>query len=528
MIYNAPPTVGQFLASSAFIRLIVGPVGSGKSSGCCVEIIRRAIETPASPDGIRRSAWAVVRNTYPELRDTTIKTFKQWVPEGVFGHWKASEHTFVLDFETEEGARVQGEVMFRALDRPQDVRKLLSMELTGCYFNEMKEIPQPIFDVMQGRVGRFPKKEDVSRYWTGVFGDTNPMDTDHYLYKLFEEEMPIGYERFKQPSGLGPNAENITNLDRCFDVDPELKGEARALAKLEQLERLAAGEHEARCRCYYLRQMNGKTKDWIDVYLRGEYGYVVDGKPVYPEFQDSIHVAREPIKLLPGLKEIIIGNDFGLTPAAVFIQEDPSDGQLQVVDEFVSERLGAINFGKEQRRILNKKFNGLAVIGWGDPAGIGGSSIDEDISPIDCVVAAGVPMTAAPTNDPTPRRESVAGLLTTLTTRGRPALIISPTCKVLRKGMAGGFNFRRVQVSGDARFEDKPNKNRFSHVCEALQYACVGQGKDYSALDGGQQRRVQVNVRVHRAIGAGPARGDAWKDDEDREYVRPTVVRRRS
>ncbi|MEN6455488.1 MAG: hypothetical protein ABFD10_14625, partial [Prolixibacteraceae bacterium] len=43
---------------------------SGKSSACVMEIIRRAHEQKASPDGIRRSRWAVVRNSYGQLKDT--------------------------------------------------------------------------------------------------------------------------------------------------------------------------------------------------------------------------------------------------------------------------------------------------------------------------------------------------------------------------------------------------------------------------------------------------------------------------
>lgn len=546
--YHAPPTVGQFLASDAFIRMLIGPVGSGKSSGCCIEIIRRAIETPANPLdhehdfcppgrclGIRRSRWAVVRNTYPELRDTTIKTFLEWVPEGVFGRWRGGDHTFELDFETEEGIRVQGEVLFRALDRPADVKKLLSLELTGCYFNEAKEIPKPIFDVMQGRVGRYPRKEDVSRYWSGVFGDTNPFDTDHYMFALFEEERPEGHERFKQPSGLLPGpphynafAENVTNLDRCWDVDAELIGQARELAKQEQRERLERQEHEPMCRCYYVRQMRGKGIDWINVYLRGEYGFVLEGKAVYPEFIDSVHVAKETIPLLPNVHELILGNDYGLTPAAVWIQEDPSDGQLQVVREFVSERLGAINFGKEQHRLCVKHFNGKKIIGWGDPAGDAASQIDEDITPIDCVRASGVPMNPAPTNDWTPRRESVANALMTLTPRGRPGLIIDPSCKILRKGMTSGYVYRRLQVTGDARYEDKPLKNRFSHVCEALQYALVGLGRDYAALDGRHGLQNRGKVRVHRALGSGRAERDRPElEDNDDRFVHVPKVRRR-
>jgi hypothetical protein len=524
MNFTAPPTVGKFLGSDAFVRLIVGPVGSGKSSGCCVEILRRATETPPGRDGIRRSRWGVVRNTYPELRDTTIKTFQEWVPEPDFGVWSQSDHVFELNFETEDGSRVQGEVMFRALDRPKDVKKLLSLELTGCYFNETKEIPRAIFDLMQTRVGRYPRKEDVSRYWTGVFGDTNPMDTDHYLYRIFEEDRPEGFRVFKQPGGRSPEAENLEHLDRCFDVDASLIGESRELAKQEQRERLKAGEHESPCRCYYPRLISGKSKEFIKVYADGEYGFVSDGKAIYPEFQDSIHVAN--VKLLKGCKKLILGNDFGLTPAAVWVQQDPADGQWQVIREFVSERLGAVRFGAEQAKICKTEFRDIAIEGWGDPAGNADSQTDEE-TPIDCVAAQGVPMSAAPTNDWTRRREAVAGTLTRLTMMGRPALVIDPSCKVLRKGMAGGYVHRRIQVTGDERYEDKPYKNHFSHVCEALQYALVGAGEDHKALEGGQDRKVTVNVRVHRSVGSGPARGERWQGDEDRHFVSIPSVRRR-
>jgi hypothetical protein len=408
--FNAPPTVGKFLGSDAFVRMLIGPVGSGKSSGCCVEIIRRAIETPPMQDGIRRSRWAIVRNTYPELRDTTIKTFKEWVPEPTFGTWKQSEHTFELNFETDDGARVQGEVMFRALDRPQDVKKLLSLELTGCYFNETKEIPKSIFDHMQGRVGRYPRKEDVSRYWTGVFGDTNPPDTDHYLYRLFEEEKPEGFERFKQPGGRAKDAENTSSTSIAASTWTHRSPEKRRRSpSRSRRERLARGEHERVCRCYYVRQCAGKSKDYISVMVDGNYGFVKEGKRSTKSSRTRSTLRAEPIPLLPNCRKLLIGNDYGLTPAAVWVQQDPADGQYQVIREFVSERLGAVNFGKEQARICKTEFKTIKEFeGWGDPAGMGASPIDEQDTPIDVVNAQGVPMTAANTNDPVLRREAVA------------------------------------------------------------------------------------------------------------------------
>jgi hypothetical protein len=55
--------------------------------------------------------------------------------------------------------------------------------------------------------------------------------------------------------------------------------------------------------------------------------------------------------------------------------------------------------------------------------------------------------------------------------------LVSPACKVLRKGFAGGYHYRRLKVAGDDRYQDQPNKNEFSHVHDALQYALSGGGE---------------------------------------------------
>ena len=65
---------------------------------------------------------------------------------------------------------------------------------------------------------------------------------------------------------------------------------------------------------------------------------------------------------------------------------------------------------------------------------------------------------------------------------GKPGFLISPKCKVTRKGMNGGYAYKRVQVAGDERFHDKPNKNRFSHPCEGGQYMMLGAGEGESVI----------------------------------------------
>jgi len=229
--YNPPPTLDAFLCSNAFVRCCVGPVGSGKSSACVVEILRRAMEQTPGPDKIRRSRFVVIRNTYGQLRDTTRKTFEQWIPERL-GKWHEQEFLFEMRFRD-----VHCEVLFRALDRPEDIRKLLSLELTGAYINEAREIPKHVFDVLQTRIGRYPSKNQGGPKWFGIWLDTNPWHTGHWGYKTFTVQKPAGYEIFEQPDGLTSEAENKENLPPG----------------------------------YYERLRAGKDQEWIDCYVRGKY-----------------------------------------------------------------------------------------------------------------------------------------------------------------------------------------------------------------------------------------------------------------
>jgi len=60
---------------------------------------------------------------------------------------------------------------------------------------------------------------------------------------------------------------------------------------------------------------------------------------------------------------------------------------------------------------------------------------------------------------------------------GKPGMIVSPNCTAFRKGMKGGFHYKRVQVAGSERFHDKPDKNKYSHVCEAGEYMALVAGE---------------------------------------------------
>ena len=98
------------------------------------------------------------------------------------------------------------EVIFMALSTPQDVRKLLSLELTGgAWVNEARELPKAVIDGLTHRVGRYPTKSDGGASWYGIIMDTNPPDADHWWHELAEKN-PIGgrfpWKFHRQPGGV--------------------------------------------------------------------------------------------------------------------------------------------------------------------------------------------------------------------------------------------------------------------------------------------------------------------------------------
>lgn len=426
--YADVPTIKRFALSDKFIRGLMGPFGSGKSSGCVIEIVRRAHQQAVGKDGIRRSRWAVIRNTYPQLRDTTIKTFHTWVPPKFFGNWKEQSHDFLITGFKD----VEIEVMFRALDRPEQVSNLLSLELTGAWINEAREVPKIIFEALQGRVNRYPAVMDGGCTWSGIVMDTNPPDADSWWYKMFEEKCPENAELFKQPSGVCAQAENTTHLQKVGRLS------------------------------YYENLMLGKDPEFVKVYVHGEYGFVIDGKPIYPEYSDQVHC--QEIQPILGLS-IHRGWDFGLTPACVYTQISPT-GQWLILDELVADDMGIDRFSDQAILHANQYYKGFQFEDYGDPAGVQRAQTDEKTC-FQILQSKNIQIQPGE-QDLTLRMESVKKPLNSLI-NGKPGLVISPKCRELRKGFQGGYQFRRLQTSQE-RYTEVPDKNQYSHPHDALQY----------------------------------------------------------
>ena len=132
--YIASYNMSRFHESPKFVRAIMGPIGSGKSVACCIEMFMKSFGQVPNNDGIRKTKWVVVRNTYRELVDTTIQTFFDWFPEKL-GVYLKQDMKFTVNIPLEDGTIANIVFLFRALDKPNDIKKLLSLDVTGGWIN---------------------------------------------------------------------------------------------------------------------------------------------------------------------------------------------------------------------------------------------------------------------------------------------------------------------------------------------------------------------------------------------------------
>lgn len=444
-------------------RILIGPLGSGKTQACIAECLQMIDEQEPRPETtkdpygnlvqmpVRRSRGVIARNTYTDLQNTTIKDWREWtdeLPVGKFVDGNAGKSpTWNCEYFKGDGTKVIAEVVFLAFDVEKDIRKARGIQATWVWCNEIKEMARAIVNMLFGRTGRYPAR---SRQM--MIGDSNAPDRDHWLGQLALKVKPEGWWFGIQPAGViqvagkwkpNPAAENIDNLPKN----------------------------------YYYNQVAGARESYIRSNLANEFVFFSDGRPVHRSFNERLHTAD--LEPTPGIP-IVVGVDFGRTPAAAIMQPQ-ENGQWYVLKEVVTVNTNALDFGRSLKRVLNEFYNGYMVSIWGDPAG-DQMAQTRDETPFDMLALAGLEAYPCHTNDFEERITALDEKLERLVD-GQPAILVDAECTMLIKGLAGGYKYKRIQVSGDDRYQDKPDKTMESHVCEALHYGLLGAGEGVTMFD---------------------------------------------
>lgn len=442
--YTPPPTIRDFvkdyLPGELFYDWIVGPVGSGKTTGIFFKLAYMAGLQAPGPDGIRRTRAVIVRNTMPQLRDTTLSSWNYWFKHGQAGHWEETNKVFTLRF-----GDVECEVLFRPLDTPQDISRVLSLEVTFAIIDEFVELPRAIIDALSARCGRYPSAVMGGATNWGMWGSSNPSTEDNwwhdYLHDALVNIQPYEDARgernsryYLQPSGFSEAAENVENLP----------GKA----------------------AYYTNQARGKTTAWINQFLKSEWGFSVAGKPVVPSFKPDLHLSKGRLNFNSSLP-LIGGFDPGLGGSAMIFGQEDYDGRLLVMGELVQSGYGTSRFVNERLRpYLKRNFPESQFVIAPDPAAGNRAQNDEktavDILKKDFAVS-------IETNNRLPLRLDAIEHYTTRLAEGLPALCIdAQACPVLVRALKGGWRY--ALDKHEQNKSEMPEKNPFSHPGDAFGY----------------------------------------------------------
>jgi hypothetical protein len=447
-----------------------------------MKIYMKACEQEPDQNGVRRTMCVVVRDTYKELKATTFRSLKDWFPPGQWGVWRSTENIYYLGgiatangvepgaIVLEDGTSVFCEIMFLALDTPDDEDRLLSLEPTFAYVNEYRTIDIKLIQALIGRVGRFPAKPT----WWGVFMDSNPPEIGSPHYKLFEEfdaeyaqsladehglEKAPSVALYRQPSGRSAEAENIEFL-------PGGKG--------YYINMLAVAKAE------------GRDEGWIAAHVDGEYAYYSDSEGLYSkQFSSEMHVSKS--RLEPDTSEaVLIGMDPGFEAAATFMQRDKY-ARWRVFAEVCKSNVDAEQFEQALKETIKEYgWENLRFLIVGDPFIKNRSSADRSASWENVFKKHGWAVMTGKHQGLTPRIGAVRAAMNR-SNGGAPSFMIDPhRCPVLKRACIGAYH--RAKVKGKDQHRDQPEKTEESHVAEAIQYPMST--FDWDMLNGGSMKSI--------------------------------------
>jgi hypothetical protein len=460
--YKPGPTGERFLASRAKVKIIMGPIGGGKSTVALMDALRRVItQNPYKKDGkgagTRYSKVMLLRNTLPQLKSTVKPLIDSWfseMPSTPMGEWQISEGTYKMRMRLKDGTSVWADWIFMPADTPEDIKRLLSVEVSFAWGEECREIDPEIFSGAQSRTARWPSKAMGGVTYPGIIGSTNAPPQDTFWHGVITDP-PKGWEVFIQPPAMLDNGE----LNR---------GQDPTVPCAENLEHLPDN--------YYEDLVAGKTVEWINVYLKNKFGSGGHGLPVWRDsFRKAWHVSPTELQpIVQTLNPIIIGLDNGLQAAAVVGQMD-ARGRVNILDDAyvpadqtmgVEKFFDTILIPKLLARYPHFKRSNMIMVM--DPACFERSQVDEKT--IDMAARArGFQTKRAITNDPERRIGAVEGLLTRAIDGG-PAMLFSPAAIHVAKAVEFGYKYK---VQKDPEAPKEPDKKHYSHVADALQYLAL-------------------------------------------------------
>lgn len=495
---SGPVSAAYIRDTGSAVKALLGPVGGGKTVANIFNCVRRPGLMPACNDGIIRYKCAVIGSTYGQIERNLYPTWWRWLPKDpkswTDGEWQGGGGRFaeqrmewdVKRIEADGRVRVRivkATYVFAAIGDLVVEEFMRGFEPTDFYLYEMDQLPRQVLPLAITRRGRYPAKGEEADalprdhgFLPQIGGDLNAPDVDSWFYEMFEERQPgmldehgevippmivdgreVTMKVYKQPSGLSPAAENLEHLDSgYYDYQVAILS----------------------------RQKGGKAL--IKRMVHAQYAPTTLGEPVYAdEYADEIHLAREPLQPIKGAP-LILGFDQGLVFPACVLGQRAANGQFRILDECAPGRMSPRRFAEKVRLMIETTAPGvpLADIHYADPAGFSGADKEDGQMAWAELVSQelGIVIQPTETNETQTRLQAVTDELVYRIEPDVPGLLISPRCKMLRKGFVSHYMYEKRPDEKAQHL--KPVKNPWANPHDALQYLLLGVKGRYGVIEG--------------------------------------------
>lgn len=481
-----------FHDSDAFLKLVLGPYGSGKTCMVMNDAKYYCLSQAPASNGTRYTRIGVIRGTYPELASTTRGSILEVFPSRFgtirqggapllgFYHFPVGDGSYDwlqngMPWEPGMGTLAHVEFVLQALQTADDVEKIKSANWTFAIINEATSVDYEVLTAVMGRVGRYPSEDMGGCTYAGVLIDSNQPPSGHFLLNMKAHPEP-NWAIFEQPPAALKKEDSLGNIS--YEVNPEAEnlrnlGAARKPDDFDEwdTEKQEKFLHDKGLE-YYANQiaawkLEGRTDKidslfcMLDVPMR-------DGKPVWTLFKYDMHVAKNVIEPVPRLPVIIGYDTSGIHPGAVFFQQN--QGKWAIVDELYGEDMGLEAFVEQALMpLVLSKYAYCPIVISCDPANA--KDAYTGVSPSQHLENHGFEVYMPKTNEPKTRIRAVDQLLN----KTVGGIIVSPHCDLVIKAFQGGYRYKRLRVMGavGAAYDAKPEKNLYSHIGDAIQYGVM-------------------------------------------------------
>lgn len=199
-----------------------------------------------------------------------------------------------------------------------------------------------------------------------------------------------------------------------------------------------------------------------------------EGKPVYQDFNRTIHVSKTRLKPEPGVP-LLLGWDFGLTPACLIGQL--VGRQLRIFSEHLEpdgsiDKLAPVVMSHLNQFYLPWLHGEDKILSYIDPAGFQRKDTDESTCAGSLRDHGFKSLRPGPVNWE-PRRKAVEEFLTKTFGDGPAFILDEEKTPILIEGFGGGYRYPEKALEIEPGMI-RPIKNKYSHPHDALQYMCAG------------------------------------------------------